>query len=92
MKKSAWERRCTKTITSEGEELSIRLASSEDMILQKLLWYRMGGGVSDRQWGDIQGMLKVQAPNLDFDYLHLWAADQRLTELLQKALTDAGLA
>ena len=51
----------------------------------------MGGGVSDRQWNDILGVLKVQGAALDFDYLRKWAAVLGVTELLNRALEDAGL-
>jgi hypothetical protein len=37
----------------QEEDDRIVLASAEDMVLQKLRWYLLGGGVSDRQWSDI---------------------------------------
>jgi hypothetical protein len=35
-------------------------ASAEDIILQELKWFVAGGGVSDRQWRDVRGVIKVQ--------------------------------
>jgi len=64
---------------------------SKDTILAKLDWYRQGGGVSDRQWRDVLGVLKVQAEALDRAYLREWAARLNLTDLLRRALDDAGL-
>lgn len=87
------------------EELSRRIAvelgkpprkvwicSAEDIILQKLSWYEQGQRVSDRQWGDLQGVLKVQQYRLDFEYLRRWARALNLTELLDRALREAKLA
>lgn len=67
------------------------IASPEGTILNKLEWYKMGGGVSDRQWNDILGVLKVQGTNLDMAYLQRWAKALDVAELLQRALVDAGL-
>ena len=67
------------------------LASPEDTVLAKLDWYRKGGGTSDRQWNDILGVLKVQADRLDRDYLEHWAGELSVTDLLSRALDDAGL-
>ncbi len=67
------------------------LASPEDVILNKLEWYKMGGEVSDRQWNDILGVLKVQGTSLDLAYLRQWAAALDVTSLLDRALEDAGL-
>jgi len=67
------------------------VASPEDTILAKLQWYRDGGGVSDRQWSDVLGVLKVQGPALDRDYLDKWARELGLAELLDRAVDDAGL-
>ena len=41
----------------------------EDVLLQKLRWYRMGGEVSDRQWRDIVGIIRTQGARLDRQYL-----------------------
>ena len=53
-------------------------------------WFRNGGSVSDRQWRDILGVIKVQEENLDTDYLTKWAKELQLEDLLKKALLEAG--
>ena len=77
--------------TLEGSDRPFYVASPEGTILNKLEWYRMGGEVSDRQWNDILGVLKVQGTNLDMAYLRRWAANLSVTDLLERALVDAGL-
>lgn len=66
------------------------ISSPEDIILEKLRWFRKGGGVSDRQWDDVLGVLKVQRGILDLDYLNRWASELDLGDLLEKALEDSG--
>jgi hypothetical protein len=73
------------------EPLDLYLATPEDTVLAKLEWFRKGGEVSDRQWRDVLGVLKVQAGALDRPYLRDWAARLNLTDLLRRALDDAGL-
>ncbi len=75
----------------EGTDRPFIDASPEDTILNKLEWYKMGGEVSDRQWNDILGVLKVQGAALDMNYLQRWAAVLDVTDLLESALVDAGL-
>ena len=72
------------------ENTPVFLASPEDTILAKLDWHRLGGGVSDRQWGDVLGVIKMQGTGLDLDYLRKWAAHLHLTESLERALRDGG--
>ena len=60
--------------TLDDSERLFYVASPEGTILNKLEWYRMGGEVSDRQWNDILGVLKVQGTDLDMAYLQRWAA------------------
>jgi hypothetical protein len=70
----------------------VRLASPEDVVIHKLRWYRMGEGVSDRQWRDVVGVLKVQGATLDRAYLTRTADEQGLADLLARAWSEAGSA
>ena len=70
--------------------LVLPFATAEDVVLQKLRWYRLGSGVSERQWLDALGVLKVQGGRLDRAYLDRWAANLDLTDLLTRALEAAG--
>jgi hypothetical protein len=72
-------------------EVSARFASPEDTILAKLEWYRLGGEASDRQWRDVLGILKTRAGELDRDYLRHWAGDLQVSDLLERALREAGI-
>lgn len=69
----------------------LQLASAEDSIVQKLAWYRSGGGVSERQWSDALGVLKVSGERLDFAYLHRAAASLGVEDLLETILAEAGI-
>jgi hypothetical protein len=64
------------------------VASAEDIVLGKLEWFRLGGETSERQWWDIVGVLRV-AETADREYLRYWAAALNLTDLLDRALSDA---
>jgi len=72
-------------------ERSLYFCAPEDIVLHKLLWYRAGSGVSDRQWYDLQGVLRLQAQGLDLAYLWRWAAEVGVSALLHRALEEAGL-
>lgn len=76
------------TFTLETE-VGAKFASPEDTILSKLEWYRLGGEVSDRQWRDILGVMKTRAGDLDLAYLRLWAGELKVSDLLERALSDA---
>jgi hypothetical protein len=77
----------------EGEgSLRCYLASPEDIILSKLEWYKNGGRISERQWLDVQGVMKVQGRKLDKVYLKKWALTLSISELLNSALLEADLA
>lgn len=75
---------------SEDASQQLFFATPEDIILSKLQWYKMGGKVSDRQWSDILGVLKVQGTKLDMSYIRRWAEKLSISGLLKKALDDAG--
>ena len=69
-------------------ETKIKIPTPEDIILAKLGWYRLGNQVSERQWSDILGVLKVQGERIDQEYLRDWAAKLNLSELLARAITQ----
>jgi hypothetical protein len=76
----------------EGDDSTVRLISNpETTALQKLWWFRRGNEVSDQQWRDVLGILKVKANRLDYDYLKHWAARLAVSDLLEKAFDDAGI-
>jgi hypothetical protein len=86
----AFSRRTEKPV-SEDLAQKLYFSTPEDIILTKLDWYRCGGEVLTQQWKDVLGVLKVQGAQLDLNYLKLWAKELRVTDLLQKALEEAGM-
>ena len=85
-------RRRQRVSVGQSQPLALFFASPEDTILAKLEWYRDGGHVSDRQWRDLLGVLKVQTTRLDQAYLAHWGGELGVTDLLQRAFLEAGLA
>jgi hypothetical protein len=86
---SQFSRRQKKSV-GDGTGLDFFFSSPEDTVLAKLEWYQKGGGVSDRQWRDLLGVLKVQKAALDRGYLEHWAKELGVAALLKRALVDAG--
>jgi hypothetical protein len=72
-------------ILAASPERSAYVSSAEDTLLAKLEWYRLGNEVSERQWLDILGIIKVQGDNLNIDYLHERAAELKIADLLEEA-------
>lgn len=87
----AMQRRVYRPASGATADTHLYLSSPEDIILNKLEWYRMGEQVSERQWLDVVNVMKVQGELLDRGYLQQWAGDLNLADLLARALTEAGL-
>ncbi len=71
------ERLRVKRITSAGE-YSCWFASPEDVLLNKLIYFQLGG--SEKHLRDIAGMVKLLADNLDRGYIAEWAGKLGVTD------------
>jgi hypothetical protein len=83
------ERRMAQVIATDPDRTAY-VATAEDTILAKLEWYRMSGDVSEQPWRDVLGVMKVQADRLDLAYLRQWAAQLNISDLLERAIKEAG--
>jgi hypothetical protein len=81
----ARRRYITATVTGL-ENIEFPVSSAEDIILAKLKWFRQGGEVSERQWHDVAGVIRVQGERLDLAYLREWASELSVADLLERAL------
>ena len=86
--RQAFERTRTDTLDDESSR-EFAVASPEDVILNKLDWYRKGEEISDRQWMDVVGVLRVMGRDLDMAYLQRWAAELDLADLLRRAIDES---
>jgi len=87
--REAMTRRRADSLDPNRPEQRLFFASPEDVVLAKLEWFRLGSGVSDRQWRDVVEVLRVQGGALDEEYLDRWAPGLGVAELLHKARQDA---
>lgn len=78
-------------VPPEAPHVEIALASPEDIVVQKLYWYRLGDHVSERQWTDALSVLSVRGKDLDGTYMRALAAAMDVEDLLTRALREAGL-
>lgn len=92
LKSGAWHREAfgrKRADTVADPTRTFEFGSAEDILLHKLVWYRDGGEVSERQWKDVLGILRVQASRLDVAYLDRWAPTLGVADLLASARSEA---
>ena len=89
--RQAFLRRIQRPVSESGL-LQLFFATPEDIILNKLEWFKRGGEIADRQWNDVIGVMKVQGAELDTSYLKQWAEELGISNLLEKAFNDAGIS
>lgn len=77
--RSAFARRRPITYAS----LTFPVSTPEDTILSKLRWAKLCGG-SEKQMGDVRGVMEVQRESLDVNYLQYWAHQLGVEKLLQQ--------
>jgi len=85
-----FKRRRQDTLDEDKESIKFYIVSPEDIILNKLMCFNLGDCVSDKQWNDILGVLKVQKNFLDTSYLKQWASKLNINHLLIKSYQDSG--
>lgn len=86
-----FDRIIRKKFVDQNETIEIFICSPEDVILTKLIWYKERGGVSEKQWSDILGVLKVQKNQLDMNYLDYWSEKLFVNVEFLKAKSEAGI-
>ena len=68
---------------------TLSMYAPEDIIVQKLRWFRMGNEVSERQWRDAVGVIRMKRGFLDNSYLDRAAETFGVRDLLDLARQDA---
>jgi hypothetical protein len=82
-----FSRRRRVVVRATGEMLFVK--TPEDTVLRKLLWFREGGSVSEKQWRDVVEVLRVSGDVIDRTYQESWAMRLALSTLLEKAQEEA---
>jgi len=80
--------RCQRYHVSENPDTMLFVTTAEDTIIHKLVWFQLGGLVSERQWTDVRGVLQVQQHDLDYAYLERVAEQRNVLQLLQQAIAE----
>lgn len=68
-------------------DIIIVVATPEDIILSKLVWGK--ASASEVQLRDVMGIVVTQKDRLDKVYLHRWAKDLKVDEVLERILVEA---
>ena len=77
-----------KDTLDELDKVEFYFSSPEDIIIAKVQWYKIGGFVSERQWLDVIGVIKVQGDLLDKKYLKRWSQKLGMASLMKKAFDE----
>jgi len=81
----AMQRAERRSLAPDAPTILFPVAVPEDIVLAKLEWYRLGNEVSEQQWRDVIGVLKVQENTIDRAYLAEWAGELNVADLLKRA-------
>lgn len=73
-------------LTMPGASGPLMVATSEDILLAKLRWYRLGDEQSEVQRRDIRGLIALNRDTLDRAHLATWAAKLGVDDLLGQFL------
>lgn len=73
--------RCVRETLSTEPTAAINFASAEDTVLAKLVWFRSGSEVSERQWRDVLEVVRTVGDDLDRTYILEWADSLGILDL-----------
>jgi hypothetical protein len=79
-----FERTVRKMIDGDQAGRTLPFLSPEDIVLQKLRWFRLGDEVATHQLSDVRAVLRVQGDAIDQSYLIEWARRLGVFDLLQR--------
>lgn len=77
-----------RVVVAHNPERAFVVASAEDVIVQKLRWYRLGGEVATRQYQDALGVLRTRGQLLDRPYMREMAGLLDVESLLDRLLME----
>lgn len=77
------------SVSGPSGPVEVFVDTAENIVLRKLSWFRLGGGVSSTQWRDIVSVLRAQRGRMNAEYLRVWTDRLELADLLQRANADA---
>lgn len=81
--------RAGRILLEEGAGMEVPVCCAEDIVAAKLEWFRLGGELSERQWSDILGVLRLNAGKLNLELLTESAMELGVPDLLRRALKEA---
>ena len=62
--------------------------AAEDLIIRKLVWFRLGDESSERQWRDVVSLLRLNRGRLDLDRLERLTRETGVSDLLRRATEE----
>lgn len=80
--------RATTQTLGEGQTVDVPIATAEDSIVSKLEWYRKTNESSDRQWDDVDRLIRLLGSTADLAYLHEAAQSVGVDDLLNRLLAE----
>ncbi|HUP50353.1 MAG TPA: hypothetical protein VNA04_16370 [Thermoanaerobaculia bacterium] len=84
------QRQLDRRIAVNAAGTSVYVYAPEDILVRKLRWFRLGGELSDLQWRDVLGILRISGERLDQSYLEEAATRFGVLDLLKRAREEAG--
>jgi hypothetical protein len=79
-----------RTRVGPGDGDALWVDTAEHTVLRKLEWYRRGGETSERQWRDVESIVRAQGPRLDWDRMGRWALRLGVSDLLERLRAAGG--